>query len=63
MINLLFVEVLSVEIVFVNPLKIPLNLLDLHLLWEFTPKDLNGQNGDTMSNKVCRKLEILIPHF
>ena len=29
-------EPFAFEIVFVNPLKIPLNLLDLTLLWQFT---------------------------
>jgi len=45
-------ETISLEVVFVNPLKIPLNLLDLHLLWEFTPSTSNDKENTTISNTV-----------
>ncbi|XP_031564684.1 trafficking protein particle complex subunit 8-like [Actinia tenebrosa] len=32
-------ETVAIEVVFYNPLKIPLNLTNLMLLWEFTPQD------------------------
>ena len=41
------------EVLFVNPLRIPLNLLDLHLLWEFTPSEENSeQESSIITNKV-----------
>ena len=52
-----FTETFSLEVVFVNPLRIPLNLLDLHLLWEFTPSTIIGQDNITVSNKVCKLLD------
>ncbi|KAM6962723.1 trafficking protein particle complex subunit 8 [Aplochiton taeniatus] len=48
-------EPVIVEVVFRNPLKVPLVLSDLSLLWKFTPKDfsLPGDNaaGQTISNE------------
>jgi len=41
-------ETVGVEVVLKNPLKIPLNLANLLLLWEFTPED----NTDSISNEV-----------
>ena len=41
-------ETVGVEVVLKNPLKIPLNLTNLLLLWEFTPE---GQE-DSVSNEV-----------
>ena len=41
-------ETVGVEVVLKNPLKIPLNLTDLLLLWEFNPED----NTDSISNEV-----------
>lgn len=41
-------ETVGVEVVLKNPLKIPLNLTDLLLLWKFTPAD----NADIISNEV-----------
>ena len=41
-------ETVGVEVVLKNPLKIPLNLTNLLLLWEFTPED----NTASISNEV-----------
>ena len=41
-------ETVGVEVVLKNPLKIPLNLTDLLLLWKFKPED----NADSISNEV-----------
>ncbi|XP_067834095.1 trafficking protein particle complex subunit 8 isoform X1 [Heptranchias perlo] len=41
-------EPVTVEVVFKNPLKVPLLLNDLSLLWKFNFRDFNkGQEGDT----------------
>lgn len=43
------------EVVFRNPLKVPLALSELSLLWKFTPKDFcglqGGMTGETISNE------------
>lgn len=43
------------EVVFRNPLKVPLALSELSLLWKFTPKDFSGpqggMSGETVSNE------------
>ncbi|KAJ8383578.1 hypothetical protein AAFF_G00219580 [Aldrovandia affinis] len=51
-------EPIVVEVVFRNPLKIPLVLADLSLLWRFTPKDFSrpqdgeaGEAGEAASNE------------
>jgi len=41
-------ETVGVEVVLKNPLKIPLNLANLLLLWEFTSES----NTDSISNEV-----------
>eukprot|EP00794_Sanderia_malayensis_P018865 gene18865-20765_t len=41
-------ETFSVEVVFVNPLKVPLNLLNLHLLWEFTENETEEDQKQTI---------------
>uniref|UniRef100_A0A8C6Y483 Trafficking protein particle complex subunit 8 n=1 Tax=Naja naja TaxID=35670 RepID=A0A8C6Y483_NAJNA len=41
-------EPITVEVAFRNPLKVPLLLSDLSLLWKFQPKDFNSKNnGET----------------
>ncbi|XP_048696492.1 trafficking protein particle complex subunit 8 isoform X4 [Caretta caretta] len=41
-------EPVTVEVAFRNPLKVPLLLTDLSLLWKFQPKDFNAKhNGET----------------
>ncbi|ERE83769.1 trafficking protein particle complex subunit 8-like protein [Cricetulus griseus] len=37
-------EPITVEVAFRNPLKVPLLLSDLSLLWKFQPKDVNGKD-------------------
>ncbi|XP_061094723.1 trafficking protein particle complex subunit 8 isoform X1 [Conger conger] len=48
-------EPIIVEVVFRNPLKVPLLLTDLSLLWKFTPKDFSrpqdGEAGEAVSNE------------
>eukprot|EP00795_Rhopilema_esculentum_P001366 gene1366-15771_t len=46
-------EICSLEIVFVNPLRIPLNLLGLHLLWEFTPDEPVRKEESKISNQLA----------
>lgn len=43
-----FPETVGVEVFLKNPLKIPLNLTNLLLLWKFTPKD----QATSVSNEV-----------
>lgn len=51
-----FPETVGVEVFLKNPLKIPLNLTNLLLLWEFTPKD----QSTSLSNEVCTS--VMIPY-
>ncbi|XP_066575699.1 trafficking protein particle complex subunit 8 isoform X2 [Amia ocellicauda] len=48
-------EPIIVEVVFKNPLKVPLVLTDLSLLWKFQPKDFcrlqNGEAKEVISNE------------
>ncbi|TSK58116.1 Trafficking protein particle complex subunit 8 [Bagarius yarrelli] len=48
-------EPIVVEVVFRNPLKVPLVLSELSLLWKFTPKDFSGSQagtaGEVLSNE------------
>ncbi|XP_058031327.1 trafficking protein particle complex subunit 8 isoform X2 [Ahaetulla prasina] len=49
-------EPITVEIAFRNPLKVPLLLSDLSLLWKFQPKDFNSKNnGETKELETCGK--------
>lgn len=48
-------ETVGVEVVLKNPLKIPLNLADLLLLWEFTPED----NTDSISNEFSPREDVV----
>lgn len=43
-----FPETVGVEVFLKNPLKIPLNLTNILLLWKFTPKD----QATSVSNEV-----------
>ena len=49
MLRLFNLEQFAYEVHFTNPLKIPLNLLQLTLLWEFTAQD---QANVLVTNKV-----------
>ncbi|KYO26172.1 trafficking protein particle complex subunit 8 isoform C [Alligator mississippiensis] len=47
-------EPITVEVAFRNPLKVPLLLTDLSLLWKFQPKDFNVKhNEETKELGVC----------
>ncbi|XP_007439490.1 trafficking protein particle complex subunit 8 isoform X3 [Python bivittatus] len=49
-------EPITVEVAFRNPLKVPLLLSDLSLLWKFQPKDFNTKNnGETKEFETCGK--------
>ena len=43
-------ETIGLEVVLKNPLKIPLNLTNLMLLWEFTPEGHAGSISNEVSN-------------
>uniref|UniRef100_K7FBI8 Trafficking protein particle complex subunit 8 n=1 Tax=Pelodiscus sinensis TaxID=13735 RepID=K7FBI8_PELSI len=48
------VEPVTVEVAFRNPLKVPLLLTDLSLLWKFQPKDFSAKhNGETKELVTC----------
>lgn len=44
------------EVAFRNPLKVPLLLSDLSLLWKFQPKDASGKDIEKVKERVsyCR---------
>ncbi|KAM6375074.1 trafficking protein particle complex subunit 8 isoform 8-T8 [Alca torda] len=47
-------EPITVEVSFRNPLKVPLLLTDLSLLWKFQPKDFNAKHGgETKELGMC----------
>uniref|UniRef100_A0A8D0GHK1 Trafficking protein particle complex subunit 8 n=1 Tax=Sphenodon punctatus TaxID=8508 RepID=A0A8D0GHK1_SPHPU len=47
-------EPVTVEVAFRNPLKVPLLLTDLSLLWKFQPKDFSAKyNGETKELGTC----------
>ncbi|KAJ7395334.1 Trafficking protein particle complex subunit 8 [Pitangus sulphuratus] len=47
-------EPITVEVSFRNPLKVPLLLTDLSLLWKFQPKDFNAKHdGETKEQGMC----------
>ncbi|XP_039189441.1 trafficking protein particle complex subunit 8 isoform X4 [Crotalus tigris] len=49
-------EPITIEVAFRNPLKVPLLLSDLSLLWKFQPKDFNSKNnGETKEFETCGK--------
>ncbi|XP_066481458.1 trafficking protein particle complex subunit 8 isoform X3 [Tiliqua scincoides] len=48
-------EQITVEVAFRNPLKVPLLLTDLSLLWKFQPKDFNSKNGEMKDLEACGK--------
>ena len=47
-----FIEPITVEVAFRNPLKVPLLLTDLSLLWKFQPKDFSGKNNEEVKELV-----------
>ncbi|KAF5900443.1 trafficking protein particle complex subunit 8 isoform X1, partial [Clarias magur] len=50
-------EPIIVEVVFRNPLKVPLTLSELSLLWKFTPKDFSGPQGGTAGETISNEKE------
>ncbi|XP_048363684.1 trafficking protein particle complex subunit 8 isoform X5 [Sphaerodactylus townsendi] len=49
-------EPITVEVAFRNPLKVPLLLTDLSLLWKFKPKDFSSNNnGESKELMTCGK--------
>ncbi|EGW04823.1 Protein TRS85-like, partial [Cricetulus griseus] len=51
-------EPITVEVAFRNPLKVPLLLSDLSLLWKFQPKDVNGKDIEVREQARLK----LFPH-
>ncbi|XP_036179651.1 trafficking protein particle complex subunit 8 isoform X11 [Myotis myotis] len=45
-------EPITVEVAFRNPLKVPLLLTNLSLLWKFQPKDCSGKNDEEVKELV-----------
>jgi hypothetical protein len=50
-------EPIIVELVFRNPLKVPLALSALSLLWKFTLKDFSGSQGGTTGETITNEKE------
>uniref|UniRef100_A0A672T8F2 Trafficking protein particle complex subunit 8 n=1 Tax=Sinocyclocheilus grahami TaxID=75366 RepID=A0A672T8F2_SINGR len=50
-------EPIIVEVVFRNPLKVPLALSALCLLWKFTPKDFSDPQGSTAGETITNEKE------
>ncbi|XP_016850629.1 trafficking protein particle complex subunit 8 isoform X4 [Anolis carolinensis] len=49
-------EPITVEVAFRNPLKVPLLLTDVSLLWKFQPKDFSSKiNGQAKELETCGK--------
>ncbi|XP_062411302.1 trafficking protein particle complex subunit 8 [Sardina pilchardus] len=56
-------EPIIVEVSFRNPLRVPLSLSDLSLLWKFTPEDFSRQpdNTHTSSQSITNEKDVLNP--
>uniref|UniRef100_A0A671LGC4 Trafficking protein particle complex 8 n=1 Tax=Sinocyclocheilus anshuiensis TaxID=1608454 RepID=A0A671LGC4_9TELE len=52
-------EPIIVEVVFRNPLKVPLALSALCLLWKFTPKDFSDPQGSTAGETITNEKETM----
>ena len=50
--GLSFIEPITVEVAFRNPLKVPLLLTDLSLLWKFQPKGVSGEDNEEVKELV-----------
>ncbi|XP_030627533.1 trafficking protein particle complex subunit 8 isoform X2 [Chanos chanos] len=55
-------EPIIVEVVFRNPLKVPLALSELSLLWKFTVKDFSGPQGGTVKETITNEKELSTSH-
>ncbi|XP_059975018.1 trafficking protein particle complex subunit 8 isoform X3 [Mesoplodon densirostris] len=52
-------EPVTVEVAFRNPLKVPLLLTDLSLLWKFQPKDVSGKENEEVKELVKGEPEMI----
>ncbi|XP_036275711.1 trafficking protein particle complex subunit 8 isoform X5 [Pipistrellus kuhlii] len=52
-------EPITVEVAFRNPLKVPLLLTNLSLLWKFQPKDSSGKNDEEVKELVTSEPEMI----
>ncbi|KAK2502004.1 hypothetical protein MC885_000630 [Smutsia gigantea] len=52
-------EPVTVEVAFRNPLKVPLLLSDLSLLWKFQPQDFNGKKNEEVKELVTGEPEMI----
>ncbi|XP_057554408.1 trafficking protein particle complex subunit 8 isoform X5 [Hippopotamus amphibius kiboko] len=52
-------EPITVEVAFRNPLKVPLLLTDLSLLWKFQPKDVSGKDDEEVKELVKGEPEMI----
>ena len=52
-------EPITVEVAFRNPLKVPLLLSDLSLLWKFQPKDASGKDIEKVKERVTGEPEMI----
>ncbi|XP_017311736.1 trafficking protein particle complex subunit 8 isoform X1 [Ictalurus punctatus] len=50
-------EPIILEVVFKNPLKVPLALSELSVLWKFTLKDFSGPQGGTIGETITNENE------
>uniref|UniRef100_A0A8D1I6F4 Trafficking protein particle complex subunit 8 n=1 Tax=Sus scrofa TaxID=9823 RepID=A0A8D1I6F4_PIG len=52
-------EPITVEVAFRNPLKVPLLLTDLSLLWKFQPKGVSGEDNEEVKELVKGESEMI----
>ncbi|XP_069885485.1 trafficking protein particle complex subunit 8 isoform X3 [Dipodomys merriami] len=52
-------EPITVEVAFRNPLKVPLLLTDLSLVWKFQPKDVSGKDNEEIKELVTSQPEMI----
>ncbi|XP_057359959.1 trafficking protein particle complex subunit 8 isoform X2 [Manis pentadactyla] len=52
-------EPVTVEVAFRNPLKVPLLLTDLSLLWKFQPQDFSGKENEEVKEPVTGEPEMI----
>ncbi|XP_063572945.1 trafficking protein particle complex subunit 8 isoform X4 [Pongo abelii] len=52
-------EPITVEVAFRNPLKVPLLLTDLSLLWKFHPKDFSGKDNEEVKQLITSEPEMI----
>ncbi|KAK1337813.1 hypothetical protein QTO34_002449 [Cnephaeus nilssonii] len=52
-------EPITVEVAFRNPLKVPLLLTNMSLLWKFQPKDCSGKNDEEVKELVTSEPEMI----